>query len=139
MAELIDALRSLGPEAEKAIKPALFVAADKIRAHAVHSITEGSISGKGHVPSNPGEPPNADTRHLDQSIETGWQDELVARVTARAPHAVPLEFGTSTVAERPFMRPAVAAKTEESLQLVAKAVEQALLKVSKGKAKGRKR
>ena len=137
MADLVEALRSLGPEAEKAIRPALYVAADKVRAHAQHSIVNGSISGAGHVPSNPGEPPNADTRHLDQSIHVEWVGDLTAAVVADAPHAVPLEYGTPTVAERPFMRPAAAAKTEESLKLVGAAVEKALITVA-NKHKGKR-
>lgn len=130
MAELVEALRSLGPEAEKALRPAIYVAADKVRAYAQHSIVEGSISGQNHVPSSPGQPPNADTRQLDQSIHVEWADRLVAAVVADAPHAVPLEFGTSTVAERPFMRPAAVAKTPESMELLQRAVGKALEKVA---------
>lgn len=130
MADLVAALRALGPEAEKAMRPAIYVAADRVRAHAQNSIVRGSISGKGHVPSNPGEPPNADTRHLDQSIHVEWVQPLTAAVVADAPHAIPLEYGTSTVAERPFMRPAAAAQTEASIELVARAVDKAMRKVA---------
>lgn len=103
---------------------ALFVAGKEIELEAEHSITEGSISGKGHVPSRPGEPPNADTRQLDTSIDTIVIGESPPKthVEAGAPHAVPLEFGTSKMAARPFMRPATNKKRKKAAQIVARAL-----------------
>jgi HK97 gp10 family phage protein len=112
-------------QAKKVAVQALFVGADHLRADAVHSITEGSVSGQGHVPSKPGEPPKADTHQLDTSIIT---EPLPAgqagyRVSANAPHAAALEFGTSKMAERPYMRPAAARSRPYILQLVATALK----------------
>lgn len=78
-----------------------------IAADAKESIIDGSISGPGHIPSLPGEPPNADTHELDESIVAKYNPAtLTSGVTATAEHAVPMEMGTSTVAERPYLRPA---------------------------------
>lgn len=88
------------------LRPIVYAAADAVAADAAHSITEGSVSGANHVPSLPGEPPMADTGTLDRSIHVEQIDDLSARVVADAPYAAALEFGTSKMAERPFMRPA---------------------------------
>lgn len=63
-----------------------------------------------HVPSNPGQPPKADTHTLDRNIETTIKSisPPVVRVTSNAPYGRDLEYGTSKMAERPYMRPAMA-------------------------------
>jgi hypothetical protein len=104
---------------------ALYVAADMVKAEAQHLITQGSISGKAHVPSQPEEPPNADTHSLDRQIEAALVAPLKAQVTSNAAHGLPLELGTSTMAERPYMRPALAHKRQEALEKVAEAVNRA--------------
>lgn len=115
-------LRELTPRQATA---ALYVAGQQIEIEAERSITEGSISGKGHVPSLPGEPPNADTRLLDSSIETvlpnGPEGGRV-HVESNAPYSTHLEFGTSKMAERPFMRPAAAKVRSKVAPLVAAAI-----------------
>lgn len=87
----------------------LYKIGQEIELDAERSITEGSVSGKNHVPSNPGEPPNADTRHLDSNIETELVDFYKPRVTvtSKAEYSSALEFGTEKMAARPFMRPAL--------------------------------
>jgi HK97 gp10 family phage protein len=47
---------------------------------------------------------------------------MTVEVSANAPYAAALEFGTSKMAERPYMRPAVARKRKEAIALVRKAV-----------------
>lgn len=89
----------------KAIGEALFEAADRYRAEAHRAITTGSVSGRNHKPSKPGEPPMNDTGFLAKSIVVSQESPVVARVTATAPYAAALEFGSSKIAERPFMRP----------------------------------
>ena len=108
------------------VTAALYAAGQAIEIDAEHSITDGSISGKGHVVSEPGEPPNADTRLLDSSIETELPDGPEGgrvRVTSNAPYAAFLEFGTSKMAERPYMRPAVERNRKRVSELVAKAIK----------------
>lgn len=106
---------------------ALYAAGQLIELHAERSITEGSISGKGHIPSSPGEPPNADTRLLDTSIETTIASTNPPRVevTSNAPYSAALEYGTSKMAERPFMRPASAAQRVNARRLVEEAIRRA--------------
>ncbi|TZG25582.1 HK97-gp10 family putative phage morphogenesis protein [Sphingomonas montanisoli] len=111
-----------GPEAVRLMGQALYVAGDLIATDAAISITAGAVSGKGHVASRPGEAPNADTHRLDRSIETVLVGPLHVQVSANAPYAAALEFGTSKVAERPFMRPSVAKNRDEVRQMVGDAV-----------------
>lgn len=90
---------------------ALYECADAVQSEAHHSISAGSASGrKGgkhqHVVSNPGEPPNRQDGDLQGGLEISRPEPLVAQVSSNAPHAVPLEFGTSKMAARPYMRPA---------------------------------
>lgn len=118
-----DRLRGLaGQQKVEFVGQALFVAGDEIKTFARQSITQGAVSGAFHVPSKPGEPPKADTHILDTSIEVHQVAPLRVQVIAEAEHAVPLEFGTSKMAERPFMRPAAKAKRQRTVELVGKAV-----------------
>jgi HK97 gp10 family phage protein len=47
---------------------------------------------------------------------------LRVEVSSNAPYSAALEYGTSKMAERPFMRPAVKAKRQRVTELVGKAV-----------------
>ena len=102
---------------------ALYAAGQMIEIEAEISITRGSISGKGHVPSRPGEPPNADTRLLDTSIETVVVGPNRVDVVSSAPYSAALEFGTSKMDARPFMGPAARVKQAEAVDLIARAVK----------------
>jgi len=99
-------LKTLSADAAKVANKVVYVGADMIRAEAFQSISRGAVSGKNHVPSAPGEPPNRDTGHLQSQIETSQPEFLVAQVTSSAEYAKDLEFGTSKMAARPYMRPA---------------------------------
>lgn len=108
----------------KQVVAALYAAGQDIEIEAERSITQGSVSGKGHVPSRPGQPPNADTRYLDTNIETTIeaQNPPTVHVTSHAPYSAALEYGTSKMAERPFMRPAV----EKNRKNIAEKVKEAV-------------
>lgn len=84
----------------------VFEASDAVRSEAHNSITRGAVSGAGHVASAPGEPPNEDTGDLRTGVTNAQTGPLTAQVKASAAHSRPLEFGTSKIAARPFMRPA---------------------------------
>lgn len=114
----------------KDVTAALYAAGQDIELDAEHSITEGSISGKGHIPSLPGEPPNRDTGTLDTNIETSIeaQSPPTVHVTSHAPYSAALEFGSSKMAERPFMRPATEKNRKKVGQKVAAAVRIAVRK-----------
>jgi HK97 gp10 family phage protein len=107
---------------------ALYAGGETIRAEASHLITEGAVSGKGHIPSAPGDPPNEDTGVLRTHIETTQVAPLRVEVSSNAPYAVALEFGTSKMAERPYMRPATERKRSAIVQSVRAAVNAAIHK-----------
>lgn len=102
---------------------ALYAAGQMIEIEAELSITRGSISGAGHIPSKPGEAPNADTRLLDTSIDTIVVGPNRVDVVSNAPYSAALEFGTSRMEARPFMGPAARAKTKDAVDLIARAVK----------------
>lgn len=115
--------RMSGAEKVELVGQALFVVGDEIKVFAKQSITQGAVSGASHVPSNPGEPPKADTHILDTSIEVQQVAPLRVQVIAEAPYAAALEFGTSRgLQERPFMRPAAKAKRKRAVELVGNAL-----------------
>lgn len=118
-------LRNLIDKTGKAVLQALYVTGQKVELEAERSITEGSVSGKNHVPSKPGEPPNADTRLLDTSIETSIaaQNPPTVHVTSHAPYSTFLEWGTSRMAPRPYMRPALAKHKTDSVSATVNAVK----------------
>jgi HK97 gp10 family phage protein len=120
--------RLSGAAGEKVIREvgqALFAGGQIIEAEAKISITEGAVSGKGHVPSLPGQPPKNDTGTLVSHIETTQTAPLVVEVSSNAAYAVPLEVGTSKMAERPYMGPAAKRKRKEVVDLVGQAVSHA--------------
>lgn len=102
-------LRALsGPTMVRAVTAALFGGAQDVQVAAQISITTGAVSGKQHVPSKPGEPPNADTHLLANLIEADVAGPLKARTTSNAPYGAAQEFGSEKLGlpERPYMRPA---------------------------------
>lgn len=118
---------------EDLITKALFAGGNAIEVEAELSIQEGSVGGKNHVASLPGEPPNADTGSLDRNIETVIIKPLHVQVSSNAAHSAPLEFGTSRMAARPFMSPAAQRKRPEVVELVVGAIN----KVLRGGGNGR--
>lgn len=122
-------LRKLGGEAMvREVGKALFAAGGVIQVEAQIGITSGAVSGKNHVPAAPGSYPNQDTGTLSNSIETVQVAPLVVEVSANAPYAAALEFGTSKMEARPFISTARDAKRAEVTQLVRQAVDRAVRK-----------
>lgn len=111
-------------KAARQVTSALYAAGQDIELDAERSITEGSVSGPGHIPSLPGQPPNRDTGHLDTNIETTVeaQNPPTVHVTSHAEYSAALEYGTSKMAERPFMRPATEKNRKNVSSKVAAAV-----------------
>lgn len=105
------------------VSRALFAGGERIAVAAQLSITSGSVSGKGHVPSAPGEPPNQDTGVLAGNIEVTQPSPLVVEVSSNAPYSRALEDGTSKMAARPFMRPARDKERRNVEQLVRRAMD----------------
>lgn len=94
------------PAIQRELGAMLFAAGNMVQVEAQNLITQGAVSGKGHVPSAPGEPPNNDTRVLANNIETVQLEPLKVEVSSNAPYSVPLEYGFSDMEARPFMGPA---------------------------------
>lgn len=118
-----------GARGEKAVQlvgQALYVGGDLVKAEATHLITEGAVSGKGHVASLPGQPPNEDTGHLRSNIEVTQAAPLRVEVSSNARYSAALEVGSSKMAARPFMQPAAARTRKEITELVARAVNKAI-------------
>lgn len=111
--------RKVRSEASRQLTAALFAGGEEIQVEAQISITNGAVSGKGHVPSKPGKPPNQDTGVLAGNIGVRVARPLVVEVFSEAPYAALLEFGTSKMAERPYLRPAGAKKATEVQSLFA--------------------
>lgn len=118
--------RIASQETIRNVGAALFAGGEEIRAEASHMITEGAVSGKNHVPSLPGEPPNEDTGVLRTHIETTQPAPLHVEVSSNAPYASALEFGTSKTQARPYMQPATDRKRKEVVDLVQQAVSRAI-------------
>lgn len=114
-----------GREKIALVGQALFAGGEMIKAEAQHLITQGAQSGKNHVPSKPGEPPNEDTGHLRSNITVTQVGPLHVRVASNARYSGFLEFGTSKMAARPFMGPAARAKRKEVVAVVRAAVSRA--------------
>ncbi|NBC37360.1 HK97 gp10 family phage protein [Novosphingobium sp. FSY-8] len=121
-------LRGLRTGAIDAAGKVVFVGSDMVRAEAFRSISAGAVSGKGHVPSKPGEPPNRDTGVLQAHITNTKTGALSAEVRSDAPYALGLETGTSKVAARPYMRPA----RDKMAPVIRKLFAQELGKILKG-------
>lgn len=139
--------RISGPTMEREVGKALFAAGEMIQVEAQLSITSGSVSGKSHVPSQPGEPPNQDTGVLANNIETTQKEPLLVEVSSNAPYSAALElgssrkagktarpgrkmfgpvlveFGDSETAARPFMQPARDKMRPEVEKLIIRAVK----------------
>lgn len=116
-----------GPRVEREVSKLVYTLADMHVTEAALSITAGAVSGKNHIPSLPGEPPNADTGKLDRSGHVEQTGPLRASSVFDAPYAVALEFGTSRMAERPFARPA-AKKVRKQAGALAEAAVQRIIK-----------
>lgn len=64
----------------------------------------------GGVPSLPGNPPNSQTGDLSRSITVKSKEIGTAQIGPNVPYGVWLEFGTTKMAARPFVRPVAADK-----------------------------
>jgi len=98
--------RLSGPEVIKAAGRVVFVGADMVRSEAFRGVSAGSVSGKNHVVSTPGEYPNRDTGDLQDGFKTEQTGPLSAEFRSEAAHSLPLEVGTSKMQARPHVRPA---------------------------------
>ena len=115
--------RIRGAAMTREIGKAVVTAADLIKVDAQISISEGSVSGRNHVPSAPGSAPNYDTGHLSDNITAQRTGLLEAEVSSNAEYSAALEFGTSRMAARPFMQPSADKNRKKATALVHAAVK----------------
>jgi phage gpG-like protein len=71
----------------------------------------------GNSPSPAGGPPGVDTGALRASIHVEMTDALTALVSDGVAYGVHLEFGTSRMAARPFMMPALVWVSREAQRI----------------------
>lgn len=126
MADIFKNIEALKSKAEAETARAVRATAQAIRNDAIISVkshlSAGNVYTRGtvkHVASKPGSPPNQDRGTLTRNIRVTMNDDLTADVSSNAPYSAALEFGTSNMAARPFMTPAVEgqrAKHKERLQ-----------------------
>tara|TARA_B100000941_G_scaffold242570_1_gene186386 strand:- start:3907 stop:4332 length:426 start_codon:yes stop_codon:yes gene_type:complete len=90
-----------------------------VKNEAVESIVRGARSGptvtryqpkREHQTSAAGQPPASDTGFLVSQISSevrGRGKFIIGQVVSAAPYSAPLEFGTTNMAARPFLTPAL--------------------------------
>lgn len=110
----VQRLRKLSGNQVKALAGAIvYEGADTIRAEAFRSVSAGSVQGKNHVRSKPGEAPNREYGDLQAGMKAVKTGPVTAEFRSESDHARPLEFGTSKMAARPHVRPARDTKKPE--------------------------
>jgi len=97
--------------------------AEVIAVEARALIDEGGIPSPNHIVSAPGEPPNRDTGLLTSRTNAEDLPEPgQAAVISDAEYSAFLEYGTSRMAERPFMRVAASNKRKAVLEAARTAI-----------------
>ena len=96
---------------DRQVKQTLARACTLVKNTAQQSIQSHQSSGRrygNHVASTAGNPPNSDQGHLAGNIFVNLDsDRKAGSVESRANYSEALEFGTSKMAARPFMQPAL--------------------------------
>jgi HK97 gp10 family phage protein len=132
MADIFKNIEALKSKAEAETARAVRATAQAIRNDAIISVkshlSAGNVYTRGtvkHVASKPGSPPNQDRGTLTRNIRVTMNDDLTADISSNAPYSAALEFGTSNMAARPFMTPAVEGQRVKHKERLQKAVMRA--------------
>lgn len=132
MADIFKNIEALKSKAEAETARAVRATAQAIRNDAIISVkshlSAGEVYTRGtvkHVASKPGSPPNQDRGTLTRNIRVTMNDDLTADISSNAPYSAALEFGTSDMAARPFMTPAVEGQREKHKERLQKAIMRA--------------
>ena len=113
---------------ERAVQEGLLAVALVARNDAVRRVLRGPKTGRiyqktnpkrTHQASAPGESPATDLGALAGSIlAEPAPGELAANLVARQPYAVHLEYGTTRMAPRPFLRPAADVASAQGSKII---------------------
>lgn len=132
MADIFKNIEALKSKAEAETARAVRATAQAIRNDAIISVkshlSAGNVYTRGtvkHVASKPGSPPNQDRGTLTRNIRVTMNDDLTADISSNAPYSAALEFGTSNMAARPFMTPAVEGQRVKHKERLQKAIMRA--------------
>ena len=132
MADIFKNIEALKSKAEAETARAVRATAQAIRNDAIISVkshlSAGEVYTRGtvkHVASKPGSPPNQDRGTLTRNIRVTMNDDLTADISSNAPYSEALEFGTSNMAARPFMTPAVEGQRVKHKERLQKAIMRA--------------
>lgn len=132
LAELQKNLAAIESQIEREIAKAKIGAGKLVEGEARRSIQTRSDSGRTvkvrggvHTISKEGDAPNTDTGTLQRSLQTEIKgsDVYVGTANDYAPH---LEYGTKKMKPRPFLLPALRAKSSDILELLKGAVKKGL-------------
>ena len=132
MADIFKNIEALKSKAEAETARAVRATAQAIRNNAIISVKSHQSSGNTykrgnvtHTASKPGSPPNQDRGTLTRNIRVTMNDDLTADISSNAPYSEALEFGTSNIAARPFMTPAVEGQRVKHKERLQKAIMRA--------------
>ena len=134
--ETLKAFDRLGTAGKREGRKAVRASLEKVRGDAIKSIQRGTKSGRiynrgpgsnlspTHQASAPGQAPATDTGALVSSIQVSQQG-LNGQVGTKLEYGFFLEYGTLFMAERPFLRPALAANQQYIINQFAKGLDAA--------------
>jgi HK97 gp10 family phage protein len=134
---LLKKLQNLDTESKKSINAEIFKAVNKMKNSTIDAIqtpSEGRAykrRGKTHIASKPGEAPNIDTGILLKSIIADISPNIFTGIMGvrnreALKYALYLEFGTSKMAARPFLKPSFNKHKKEAKEKILNAIKQAL-------------
>ena len=133
------ALKDIGKGIDGAVNKAIVRTANQVRAKAINSISRersyGRVYERGsvvHVASAEGEAPNTDTGRLVSSIAVESPRRGLSYVGTSLEYGNYLEFGTTRMAARPWLRPAMKANEAELTQNITNAIKEAITNVRGG-------
>lgn len=127
-------IEDLGPKSLKGFSVGLRISAFEIRKtvqQLIRTSPRGGNSykvGKGrfHKSSAPGQPPARDTGNLINMLKARMEDPLTGLVESLAGYSGYLEEGTSKMAARPFLRPALEKRGDDINRIIVEEIEKSI-------------
>ena len=139
--QLLKKFDRFSDQALKGVQQETFLGALKVETEAKKRIQRGPKTGRiyrrgntTHQASAPGESPASDKGRLASSINTqevSGSRKLAFEVQTSLKYSTSLEFGTSKMAPRPFMLPALETHKKDIVRDIGRAIQTATKKVQK--------